>query len=394
MYRRSTVAVVLVALVLALSGCASTTSTNSEPAPAASVTAAITGHLELDYASQYDVAYLDDGSFLLTIGGSDQYVLEPSDSPAAKLPATDEDAITHITIPVHDAYLAASSAMDFFVRLDTLDSVRMTSTQQKDWSLPEVTQALDDGHVLYVGKYSSPDYERVLEEGAGIAIESTMVYHCPEVAERLQALGIPVLVERSSYEASPLGRLEWIKLYGLLTGHLDEAEELFAEQVEDVEQPPRVEEEGRPSVAFFSIGANGHVVVRKPGDYVSQMIGMAGGRYFLDADDATSEADTSALSTMSMEMESFYEAARDADVIIYNSAIDDELQSVDDLLAKNERLADFAAVRNGRVWCTGKDLFQQPTCVAQMVQEMSMVFLQTSGDAEDDVDFEHLYHVQ
>ena len=45
-----------------------------------------------------------------------------------------------------------------------------------------------------------------------------MIYHTPEVKERLEEFGIPVLVERSSYESHPLGRVEWIKLYGVLLG--------------------------------------------------------------------------------------------------------------------------------------------------------------------------------
>ena len=54
-----------------------------------------------------------------------------------------------------------------------------------------------------------------------------MIYHTPEVKEKLEALGIPVLVERSSYETDPLGRMEWIKLYGALTGHYAEAAAFF-----------------------------------------------------------------------------------------------------------------------------------------------------------------------
>ena len=36
--------------------------------------------------------------------------------------------------------------------------------------------------------------------------------------------GIPVLVETSSYETQPLGRMEWIKLYAALLDKEDEAE--------------------------------------------------------------------------------------------------------------------------------------------------------------------------
>ncbi len=85
----------------------------------------------------------------------------------------------------------------------------------------------------YAGKYSAPDYERIVDKSCSLAIESTMIYHCPKVKEQLENLGVPVLVERSSYEADPLGRMEWIKLYGVLTGKEQLAEELFEKEIKN-----------------------------------------------------------------------------------------------------------------------------------------------------------------
>ena len=84
------------------------------------------------------------------------------------------------------------------------------------------------------------------------------------------------------------------------------------------------------------------------------MIELAGGTYIFkdlgDEDDAAS--------TMSMQMEEFYAGAKDADYIIYNSTIDGELASVDDLIAKSPLLAKFKAVQDGNVYCTTKNLYQ------------------------------------
>ena len=44
-------------------------------------------------------------------------------------------------------------------------------------------------------------------QGCGLALTSTMIYHNPEVKEQLERFGVPVLVERSSYESHPLGRM-------------------------------------------------------------------------------------------------------------------------------------------------------------------------------------------
>ena len=55
-----------------------------------------------------------------------------------------------------------------------------------------------------------------------------------DVAFALENLGVPVLVERSSYEADPLGRMEWIKLYGILTGKEELAKSLFSKEMENL----------------------------------------------------------------------------------------------------------------------------------------------------------------
>ena len=130
------------------------------------------------------------------------------------------------------------------------------------------------------------------------------------------------------------------------------------------------EDTGR-TVAFFYITANGAVNVRKPNDYIAQMIGLAGGTYVLN--DRLS-AEENALSTMNMQMEDFYAAAKDADILIYNSTIDSELTSVSELLQKNALFADFKAVKEGHVYGTGKNMFQETTGYGTMIADMHAIF--------------------
>ena len=62
---------------------------------------------------------------------------------------------------------------------------------------------------------------------------------------------------------------------------------------------------------------------------------------------------------MTIQMESFYAGARDADVLIYNSTIEGELETVEQLLEKSSLLADFKAVQEGNVWCIEKNFYQE-----------------------------------
>ena len=328
--------------------------------------AAVVGTMPLRYAEQFSVEYRADGSALLTVAGADRFLILPADAPAPAAPEPDARVLRR---PLGGVYLASSSAADFFVQLDSLSALRFTSTLPADWGIPEVRAALDAEQLLYAGKYSAPDFELLLEEGCTLAVENTMIFHSPDIREKLEALGIPVLVERSSYETHPLGRMEWIKVYGLLLDREEEASRFFERQLrllESLDTQPA----GGKTAAFFHINSVGAAVVRKPGDYVSRMIALAGGRYVFDT---LPGADENNLSTMNMQMEAFYAGAREADVLIYNSSIAGELESLAQLLEKSPLLADFRAVQTGNVWCTEHDMFQKSSAAVTMIADFNTV---------------------
>lgn len=332
--------------------------------------------MELVYADQFQVDYYGDACELVTIEGTGRYLVveEGYDAPSG-LP----DDVTVIRKPLKNVYLAASSAMDFMDALGTVPCVTMTSTKEEDWSIDSAAWALGSGDMTYVGKYSAPDYEALLMEECSLAIESTMIYHTPDVKEKIESLGIPVMVEHSSYESHPIGRTEWIRLYGLLFDREDEAESFFNEQKEIAEDVIResVDTQETKTTAFFYITSAGLANVRKSGDYVARMISLAGGSYVPELPGIESE---NALSTMNMQMEDFYAGCVDADILIYNSTIDGEIGTVDDLLQKSPLLADFKAVKCGNVWCTEQDMFQHTTCSAEMIREIRLVIKGKAGD--------------
>ena len=336
--------------------------------------------MELSYAEEFSVDYYKGGYALITIADSDKFLIVPEGKEA---PENMEENIAVLKQPLNNIYLVATSAMDFFVSLDGLESIRLSGTNENGWYIEEAKKALKDGSILFAGKYNAPDYELILGENCSLAVESTMIYHTPEVKEKLEQFKIPVLVERSSYESHPLGRTEWIKLYGVLLGKEEEAERLFKEQEERMESVLSEENTGK-TVAFFYITTNGLANVRKSNDYVSKMIELAGGKYIFE----NLGEDDNALSTVNMQMEEFYAKAKDADYIIYNSAIDGELQTIDQLLEKSSLLKDFKAVKNGNVWCTGKNLFQESTGLGVMIEDIHKM-LSSEGDSLTELTYMH-----
>lgn len=342
--------------------------------------------MQLTYATQFSVDNYEDkdGSQyeLISISDGSRFLVVPENG---EIPDDLSEDIKILQRPVKQIYLVATAAMDMFRTLGALDSIRFSGTDASGWYIPEAKEKMENGDILYAGKYSEPDYERIVSEGCSLAVENTMILHSPEVREKLESFGIPVLVDHSSYEAHPLGRTEWIRLYGVITDRQREAEEAFAEQkaaltrvgeeIAKEEETSNVEKD-KPMAAFFYITNQGSVNVRRSSDYIPKMIELAGGRYIFEH----LGEDGKRSSTVNMQMEEFYADAKDADYLIYNSTIDGELHSISELLKKAPVLEDFKAVKTGNVWCTTKNLYQESMSVGPMIEDLYAIF---SGSQDD-----------
>ena len=329
--------------------------------------------MELKYAQCFHVFYYNDGYALIDIKDDGQFLVVPEGKEA---PADMDKSITVIQKPVSRIYLAATSAMALFNAIDGLDSIRLSGTQASGWYVDAAAQAMEDGKILFAGKYDEPDYELLINEDCDLAIESTMILHSPKVAEMIKELGIPVMVDHSSYESHPLGRTEWVKLYSVLLGKEKEAAAFFDEQakvIEDLSGFTNTEK----TVAYFYINTDGSAVVRTSDDYIPKMIEIAGGRYIFP--DLKNTEGTG--SSVRLTMEEFYNQAVNADYLIYNASIDSPITSIDDLLAKSDLFADFKAVKDGNVWCTGKQLYQATDIVGELIQDVHLML--TDGDEKD-----------
>jgi len=339
--------------------------------------------LPLEYATQFTVDYYEGGYTLITIGDTDRYLIVPENMSCPE--GLDKD-IYVMYKPFNKVYLAATSAMDLIRAIGGLDNVAFSGTKADDWYIDEAKDAMENGFIKYAGKYSAPDFELLISGGCNLAVESTMILHNPEIREQLLEVGIPVLVERSSYESHPLGRMEWIKLYGVLMDKTEEAEQYFDSQVDAVADIMDRDDTGL-TVAFFYVTANGSVNIRKSGDYVSKMIELAGGEYiFADMND-----DENALSTTTIQMEEFYAKAKDADILIYNSTIAGTLPDMESLLKLSDLFNDFKAVQSGNVFCTEKNMFQESTGFGDMILDINKIL--TDSDVSDD-ELTYLYRLK
>lgn len=276
--------------------------------------------------------------------------------------------LTVLQQPLTTTYVAASAVMAPLCDIGAVCQIRFSGLRAEGWYVAEARAAMKEGTMLFAGKYSEPDYETLLREGCDLALESTMIYRAPEVTEKLNALGIPVYIDYSSYEPHVLGRLEWIRVYGALFGHEEKAQQWYQTERDRILAIQKTAEKSSPTVVYFYVNASGQIQVRQPNDYIPELLELAGARYL--APDM-SGLSGSRKSNVTVSLEDFYSSCKDADYLIYSATLDRPLSSIQELLEKNALFADFKAVQEGHVYTTDKDFYQLSDRMADFAEDVS-----------------------
>lgn len=355
-----------------------------------------------DVAEYFRLSIYEDASgvkyqLLETAGGLHRYLIVPAEAQvpdqknghftaraseansANKEKKGDALELTVLQQPLTTTYVAASAVMAPLCDLGAVHQIRFSGLREEGWYVDEARAAMKEGTMLFAGKYSEPDYETLLREGCDLALESTMIYRAPEVTEKLNALGIPVYIDYSSYEPHVLGRLEWVRVYGALFGHEEKAEQWYQTERDRIRAIQKTAEKSSPTVVYFYVNASGQIQVRQPNDYIPELLELAGARYL--APDM-SGLSGSRKSNVTVSLEDFYSSCKDADYLIYSATLDRPLSSIQELLGKNALFADFKAVKEGHVYTTDKDFYQLSDRMADFAEDVSRML-----QGQDDMHF-------
>lgn len=322
--------------------------------------------VENEYAEQFSIERYEGGYSMITIMNGERFFIVPEGKNVPDSPEL--NGVSVIRQPAKNFYIATTPVMGLLAELNALEAVRFSSARAEEWYVEAVRAAMERGEIIYTGKYQEPDYESLLSGGCTLSIQSAMIEQSPDIREKLEELGITVFVDYASREPHPLGRSEWIKVYAEMCGKPAEAERLFSEQSEKLKFLESIQPSGK-TAAFFYINTSGQAVTRRSGDYITKMIELAGGSSVF-GDNSNSV----------MEAEKFYTTARDADFIIYNSAMIGEVKSVKELVSKYPLLADFKAVKENNVWCTRDNMYQETLGLGTMTCDFYAVFSETYSE--------------
>lgn len=323
--------------------------------------------MELEYAKNFQVDYYVGGYKLITVSDDKQFLTVPE---GAKIPGGVEEGVIVLQMPLTNLLISSTPTMSLINAIGGLDTVTMTTTERESWYIDEVCDKMDKGELTFIGSYKEPDYELLLASKPQFSVFSTMLSSVPEVAEKLEELEVPYLLDQSTFEEHPLARVEWVKLYGALLDLEEEAENVYKDQVAMVQEVSATESTGK-TAAIFYITSKGVLHVRQGGDYVAKMFELAGGEYVF------ADLNPEETGTLKMEMEEFYAKAKDVDYIIYIWNLGGKPENLEQFIGYSEVFQDFKVVKEGNVWCTTPDFFQISNTLGSMIKDMnSMVTLE------------------
>ncbi len=224
------------------------------------------GQMKIEYAKRFSIELFEGGYRIITAGtGGYKYLIVPEGKPLPGEGDIDEKTLV-LQQPITKVYMCSTGMESLVDAIGALDCTPLVGTDKSGWYLPNVIAAMESGKIKFGGKYSEPDFEKIVSEGIQLHVNTTMIDSKPDVLEKFDELKIPSLVEDSSKEGSPLARVEWVKLFGVIFGKEAEADKYFEEQKKMVND--NTSASLGKTVAMGYISSNGDkAYLRNGGDY-------------------------------------------------------------------------------------------------------------------------------
>ena len=294
----------------------------------------------MEYATTFSINPTDSGTWLSILEpwkGNTQpmhYYLYPRDAQPPSLP----DSVRSIAVPIQRLVCYATTQLPYLDILDAEETlVAFPSTQYI--TTPSLKARADSGLIRDVGQADAVNPEVLLD----LEPELVMMFAINEPGSeygQLQKAGTPVVFNGDYLEQHPLGRVEYIKVFGALLDRAEAADSAFNEikkRFLALENRAPAITESSPSV--FGGVVYGDVWYAPGGDsWAADFIKRAGGRYLY--------ADQPGTGSLQLSFESVYAQCLDADYWIGAGSY----RNLSQMEQGEARYADFEAFQNGHVY--------------------------------------------
>lgn len=244
---------------------------------------------------------------------------------------------TIIEVPIKNAIIYTSVHGSAFVELGKSDIIKGVADAQY-FALDCVKKGLADGTITDIGISSSPSQEKIADIEADAIFVN--IYDGADYRS-IEKLGIPIIKMCENLEQSPLGRAEWIKLIGALTGTQSKANEIF----------------NNSKQKYLTLAENAkttttHPTVLTENIYEGVWYVSGGGSYnanvYADAGAIYPWRDNKSSGSLNLSFEQVLDKAQNADFWLLK--VYEKQLTREELLKMDSRYANFKAVDNGGVY--------------------------------------------
>lgn len=251
------------------------------------------------------------------------------------------DDIYTIYYPVKKVVCMSSSHVAYLAELGEHECIKGISgtrfiTNEK------VRDLIRENRIADVGGENLPDYELIISMKPDVVIAYGINGGNNSHIEKLQQFGIKVLTIGDYLEDSPLGKLEYLKLFGELTQKREIADSIFiskAQRYIDIKNKIASAIDGNDTTdVLLNAPYNGIWYIPGDKNYTSQLIKDAGGKILGAKDNEIQPAQLS--------FEHVYQFALKADVWLHPNAIN----TLKALEAENPLFKNIPALKNNRVY--------------------------------------------
>ncbi|QSW87693.1 ABC transporter substrate-binding protein [Flavobacterium endoglycinae] len=244
---------------------------------------------------------------------------------------------TSIKVPLESVVVTSTTNIPFLEMLEVEN--KLVGFPHTDYISSEKTRALiDKGSVKNVGQNEKLNIEQLIELSPDLIVTFGVDNNNP-MLDNLKKSGLKVLIQGDWMEQSPLGKAEWIKLYGALFGKEDKAKELFDKIVESYNQAKKLVND-KPATSKVLYGSMYEDVwyVAKGNSWVAQFMKDAKANYLW--------ADLKGTGSEGLSFEKVLDKAKTANVWIASGSF----KSLDELQKANPHYSQFDAFTNKTIY--------------------------------------------
>lgn len=202
-----------------------------------------------------------------------------------------------------------------------------------------IVQRWQHDSLFEAGFENNLNYEKIIKASPDVVFAYGIGSEINGYVDKLQQLGIPVILVGEYLEQHPLARTEWLKFFALFFDKLDVAFQFFAQIDSAYQSWKNVGSQYalKPKV-MMSLPWNGSWYISGANTYVSQLITDAGGQYLWN--------DLNTNISLPMDFETVYNRCRNADYWINIG----QASNKKDILNTDKRLALFRPFQNGNLY--------------------------------------------